>query len=143
MVDRGQIDGVRLSGQHPILMLDDDPIDIEAAIRCHRLSGIENPLVTFSSSDAFLDYLNQVAIGNREMPALVLMDIRMPGRDGFDVIELLRALPALAQMPPVVMLTTSKLGADRERATALGCRGYFIKPSSFREYTSFFQQLVA
>lgn len=66
---------------------------------------------------------------------LILLDIQLPGMDGYSVARALRSYPALAGTP-IVALTSYAMAGDRERALAAGCTGYIekpIDPSSFAE----------
>lgn len=58
---------------------------------------------------------------------MIILDIHMPGRDGFGVVEELRKNPAFSTTP-IIALTASAMQGDRERAMALGFTGYITKP---------------
>ncbi len=58
---------------------------------------------------------------------LILLDIQLPGMDGYAVAEALRGRPALARTP-IVALTSYAMAGDREKALAAGCTGYIEKP---------------
>lgn len=62
-----------------------------------------------------------------QMPDLILLDIQLPGMDGYAVAQALRAIPALAEVP-VVAVTSYAMPGDREKALASGCSGYIEKP---------------
>src|SRR5262249_15612454 len=64
-------------------------------------------------------------------PAAVLLDLNLPLRDGFEVLE---AFQILSRSHPVLVMTSSHRTEDRTRAAALGASGYFIKPADFDEY---------
>jgi CheY-like chemotaxis protein len=68
-----------------------------------------------------------------ELPDLVLLDIKMPRKDGFDVLEAVRKDPRTADLP-VVMFTSSEAGADVDRASALGASGYVTKPLDAKSF---------
>lgn len=68
-----------------------------------------------------------VALANELAPALILLDIQLPGMDGYAVARALRAIPAL-QSTPVVAVTSYAMPGDRERCMAAGCTGYLEKP---------------
>jgi two-component system cell cycle response regulator DivK len=60
-------------------------------------------------------------------PALILLDIQLPGMDGYEVARRLRALPTLENIP-IVAVTSYAMPGDRERCLAAGCTGYLEKP---------------
>ncbi len=74
-------------------------------------------------------------------PALVLMDIRLPGMDGFGAMELLRQDPLTREIP-VVAVTASAMPQDRDRIMAGGFRAYVSKPVRIRQLLSLIRQLV-
>lgn len=69
---------------------------------------------------------------NDELPDLILLDIMMPGMDGFEVYRNLQANPA-SQKIPVIFLSASTDSADKERTKALGAAGFIAKPIIVRE----------
>ncbi len=71
---------------------------------------------------------------------LLLLDINMPGMDGFELLENMRADDALRHMP-VVMCTTSGYDKDMERAKALGALGYLVKPAEFGKLRPFLDRV--
>lgn len=70
-----------------------------------------------------------------EAPKMVIVDIRMPGMDGFKVLETIRSNPAFCNLP-IVMVSGSEQPEDREMAEARGANGYFVKPPSAADYFS-------
>jgi CheY-like chemotaxis protein len=81
------------------------------------------------------DGLEALRFARENQPDLIILDIHMPGRDGFQIIEELRQDPAFAPTP-IVALTASAMQGDRERAIASGFTGYLTKPirlSALRE----------
>jgi DNA-binding response OmpR family regulator len=83
---------------------------------------------------AALDYLARVKQGETDRPTLLLLDIKMPGVNGFDVLQWVNEnLPEI----PAVMLSSSELIDDRLRARDLGSKGYFSKVAIFTELVEF------
>jgi two-component system, cell cycle response regulator DivK len=83
-----------------------------------------------------------IAAASRELPALILLDIQLPGMDGYAVSAKLRERPELADIP-IVAVTSYAMTGDRERALEAGCTGYIEKPinpetflSQIERYTS-------
>lgn len=68
-----------------------------------------------------------IALANQETPLLILLDIQLPGMNGYDVAKALRSNPKLAQVP-IVAVTSYAMVGDRERAIEAGCSGYIEKP---------------
>ena len=73
-----------------------------------------------------------VAAAERENPDLILMDIQLPGLDGYEATRRIKAIPALARVP-VIAVTSYALSGDDKKAFAAGCDGYVTKPFSPRQ----------
>ncbi|MGE3172778.1 MAG: response regulator [Planctomycetota bacterium] len=126
----------------PILMVDDNETDRMIAQRCYQRTGIPNEFRTLESGSALLTHLDEVAAGRAPAPAVILLDINMPGLGGFEVLERLRARPRPDDFV-VVMLTNSDDPRDGERARQGGADRLMVKPMRVDQYTEFFQSLVA
>ena len=108
-----------------VFVVDDNPLNLElvtdvleAAGHAVRRAG--------SAPDA-------LAAVRREPPDLILMDIGLPGMDGYEALRALRADPATAAIP-VVALTAYAMAGDRERAREAGFDGYITKPIDTRSF---------
>ena len=71
------------------------------------------------------------ALGAQERPDLILMDIDLPGLNGYEVTRRIRAIPDLRQIP-IIAVTSYALSGDDQKAFAAGCNGYVTKPFSPR-----------
>jgi len=72
-----------------------------------------------------------LALAERERPDLILMDIQLPGLDGYEVTRRIKANPALNHIP-IIAVTSYALSGDEQKAYAAGCNGYVTKPFSPR-----------
>lgn len=112
----------------PVLLVDDDEDDRFLVEQAWRKAGIAHALLARGDGAAALELLRCAS----PPPALLLLDIKMPGLSGFEVLERLRADPALRRLP-VLMLTASTAPSDVRRAYELGANAFFIKPSTIAE----------
>ncbi|MBI4422303.1 MAG: response regulator [Elusimicrobia bacterium] len=112
-----------------ILLVDDDADDAELFRIAAKEAGISHPIITARSGEEALDLL----LNRRLIPALTLLDIKMPGIGGLEVLRRLRAEP-LHRSADVIMLTSSDLERDRIEAQRLGCSLYLTKPASLPGY---------
>jgi CheY-like chemotaxis protein len=76
-----------------------------------------------------------------QVPALILMDIQLPGMDGLELTRRLRQDPAFAAMP-IVALTAYAMKGDAEKAHAAGCNGYITKPIDTRQFPAQVRQFL-
>ena len=114
---------------------DDDPDWAFLVERSLLKSGLAGWIYKhLASGIALMEYLGQAQMGGAAKPDLLVLDIRMPGMDGLEVLEWVTGnLPDL----PVVMLSSSELLSDRLAARDLGSRGYFSKGAIFSEFLEF------
>src|SRR6266481_326981 len=119
-----------------ILLAEDDSNDVLLIQRAFQKAGLRNTLKTVRDGDQAISYLSGKGIySDREqypLPFLLLLDLKMPGTDGFEVLQWLRSEPELKRLL-VVVLTSSNLQADVDRAYELGANSYLVKPVGFDE----------
>jgi len=110
-----------------VLLVEDEEDDAELIARAFRRAGIANPLERVVDGDAAVARLGDLA---RLPPTLVLLDLKLPRRCGFEVLEWLRAGGGgeAARRVPVVVLTSSDQERDVRRAYDLGANLYLVKP---------------
>ena len=118
----------------PILLAEDDENDIALMGRALKRAGVPNPVSVVRNGQEVVDYLAGAGkFAERDkhpMPRLLLLDLKMPWMDGFDVLAWLRARPQYNALP-VVVLTSSKLQTDIDKSRELGVYDYRVKPQSF------------
>lgn len=120
--------------QVPILLAEDDENDVFLMRRALERAGVPNPLFVVRNGQEAIDYLagkGQYAERKKfPLPGLMLLDLKMPWMDGFDVLKWLRGQRQFDRFP-VVVLTSSKLQADVDQSRELGVYDYRVKPQSF------------
>lgn len=116
-----------------ILLVEDDADDAELIAYAFDRAGIVNPLAAVSDGDAAVAYIEGTGPyadrARHPLPALILLDLKLPRRSGFEVLRAVRTDPA-AKHTPVVVLTSSDQHADIEHAYALCANSYLVKPVS-------------
>ena len=95
------------------------------------------------SAASLFAYLEDVKTKKARVPALLLLDITMPGIDGHEALAKVRSDASFKELPFIAMFSHSSLEADRERAMAIGANGYQVKPISSLEYIDFFNSLIS
>jgi CheY-like chemotaxis protein len=120
----------------PILLVEDNPNDLELTLIALSKSQLANEVVIARDGAEALDYLLRRGeyqgrpAGN---PAVVLLDLKLPKVDGLEVLKEIRSTPNLKSLP-VVMLTSSKEEQDLVRSYELGVNAYVVKPVDFSEF---------
>lgn len=112
-----------------ILLVEDDPADAELALRA--LASLALRVRRVADGESALDELKRASPGAR--PRLVLLDLKLPGIDGFQVLAAIRADPATCMLP-IVVLSSSREDRDVERSYALGANSYVVKPVDSERY---------
>jgi two-component system response regulator len=127
-----------------ILLVEDNPSDIELAQRAFEKANILNPMVVAEDGQEALDYL--FATGSysgrdkTELPALVLLDLKLPIIDGLAVLKRIRG-NELTKRLLVVILTSSKEEQDIASGYDLGVNSYIRKPVDFYQFAEAIKQL--
>ncbi len=119
----------------PILLVEDNPQDVELTLRAFRKRRLANPVQVARDGEEALDYVHARGpyAGKAPIPALVLLDIRLPKVDGVEVLREMRAHPAYRTIP-VVMLTSSQEDVDIRRSYELGANSYIMKPVEYDRF---------
>lgn len=112
------------AGDLKIVMIDDSDIDRFIVKRSLQIFGLPCEFIEFHSPAEFLNWLKE----QEDPPAdLAIVDLNMPGIDGFHVIKKIREMPLLKQIP-IAVLTSDSNTSTAEKALALGANLYFTKP---------------
>jgi CheY-like chemotaxis protein len=123
-----------------ILLVDDNPDDVELTVRAFRSSDVHEPIRIARDGTEAIDQL--FGSPSRTLPALVLLDLKLPGIDGVDVLRRIRADP-LTRALPVVILTSSNERVDLMNCYRLGANSYVRKPVSFSDFLAATRQIAS
>ena len=116
-----------------ILVVDDDPNDLIFIERAFRAIGVKDPIHTVTGGEEAIAYMmGEGKFSDRRLyayPTFITTDLKMPGADGFSVLEHLKNNPEWAVIPTVVLTASQDLD-DIKKAYMLGASSYHVKPSS-------------
>ncbi len=117
-----------------ILMVDDSAMDVELALDAFREARLANQIEVARDGETGLDYLlGKGKYADRERfptPDIILLDLKMPRVDGFEVLRRIKGLPKLRRIP-VIVLTSSREEGDLALSYDSGANSYLVKPVSF------------
>ena len=125
--------------ESPILLVEDNPDDEALTRRAFDRSGIANDLTVVRDGQEALDYL----FGNGSppvIPALILLDLKLPKVDGLEVLKQIRAHDH-TKLIPVVILTSSREETDLVAGYGSGANSYVRKPVDFKDFAESVRQL--
>lgn len=126
-----------------ILLVEDDPKDVELTLTGLAEYNLANEVVVAHDGEEALDYLHRRgAYENRSNgnPAVVLLDLKLPKINGFEVLEKIRADESL-KLLPVVVLTSSHEERDLVASYKLGVNAYVVKPVDFHQFVNAVKEL--
>jgi CheY-like chemotaxis protein len=128
-----------------ILLVDDDEDSILLLQNALDRAGVANPQVVARDGQEAVDYLSASGIyagKHCPWPALMLLDLKMPGMDGFQVLEWFgQSKSKKGKALPIAVMTASNNESDRERAMSLGASAFYIKPGSFTDLISMAREI--
>ncbi|MEP6670481.1 MAG: response regulator [Chthoniobacter sp.] len=127
-----------------ILLVEDEPNDIELTQRAFKRARIVNPVHVVHDGMAALDFLFAKGIyadrHDKKPPGVILLDLKLPKLDGLEVLRRIRADERTKNIP-VVILTASKFESDHAECRRLGINSYIVKPVDFRNFSEVTPQL--
>jgi len=127
-----------------ILLVEDNPDDELLAIRALKKNNISNEVVVARDGVEAIDYLFGTGAHTgrdmSEMPQIILLDLKLPKIDGFEVLRRLRS-DERTKLLPVVVLTSSREEQDLTESYSLGANSYIRKPVNFTRFTEAIRQL--
>lgn len=133
-----------MSEQEVILLAEDELDHILLIRHAFKQAGLLNPLQVVRHGEEVIAYLQGTGkYANRAeypLPSLILLDLKMPRKDGFEVLQWIRQQPGISSMR-VVVLTSSDEIKDVNRAYALGANSFLTKPLDFRDFVQLSQTI--
>jgi CheY-like chemotaxis protein len=128
-----------MNEHHPmhILLVDDNRLDVELTLDAFREVRLANQIHVAWNGQQALDYLfGRGGYADRDrhpLPDIILLDLKMPAIDGFEVLRQIKQSPLLRRLP-VIVLTSSKEEGDRALSYDHGANSYLVKPVSFEGF---------
>ncbi len=130
--------------ERTILLVEDNPDDVELTLRALKQYNVRNQIAVVRDGAEALDFLfASGAYAERStcpMPAVVILDLKLPKMDGLEVLQRMRA-DERTKLVPVVILTSSKEERDMVNGYKLGANSYVRKPVDFTEFVEAARQL--
>jgi two-component system response regulator len=126
-----------------ILLIEDNPDDVELAIHAFKKNNIINPVVIMRDGQSALDYLfyrGTHANSAHPLPVLILLDLKLPKIDGIDILRRIKA-DRKRKLIPIVVLTSSKEEKDVIESYDLGVNSYIRKPVDFDQFVETVKQI--
>jgi CheY-like chemotaxis protein len=123
----------------PILLVEDDQVDIMTVLRALKEIKVTNPVVNRENGEEALNYLRDPG---SEKPCIILLDLNMPVMNGIEFLQVVKHDSALKRIP-VVVLTTSEEQQDKVNSFDLGVAGYMAKPVDYRQFVEVMRSIDA
>jgi len=128
----------------PILLVEDNPDDVKLTLRAFKQSNVLNPIIVARDGVEALDYLfgtgSHAGRDATELPAVMLLDLKLPKLDGIEILRRVRA-DERTRLLPVVVLTSSKEEHDIFQSYDLHANSYIRKPVDFDQFLDAVKQI--
>lgn len=123
----------------PILLVEDDQVDVMTVKRALKEIHVTNPLVNLENGEEALKYLRDP---QSIKPCIILLDLNMPIMNGIEFLQVAKHDARLKRIP-VVVLTTSEEQQDKVNSFDLGVAGYMAKPVDYRQFVEVMRTIDA
>ena len=131
-------------GETDILLVEDNPTDLELALRVFRKHNLANRIEVARDGEEALDFLfgtgAHATRGNIQIPKVILLDLKLPKIGGLEVLRRIKADPRTRTIP-VVVLTSSQEDKDLVESYGLGVNSYIVKPVDFDQFSECLRQI--
>jgi len=126
-----------MSSHSPVLLAEDNPNDVLMVRRAFQDTGALNPVHAVGNGDEAIQYLaGEGKYAKRAVypfPALFLLDLKMPVKDGLEVLQWLHEHPEIPSKLPVVVLSSTELPTETQKAYAMDIQACIVKPLNYAE----------
>jgi len=112
--------------EKPILLVEDNPVDIDLTLRAFKKNNLSNPIEIARDGEEALNWIQKWDKGE-PVPIVILLDLNLPRYNGLEVLKELKSHEVYKTIP-VIILTTSSESKDIELAYKLGANSYIVKP---------------
>jgi DNA-binding response OmpR family regulator len=119
-----------MQNSKPILLIEDDDVDVMTVNRALQDSKVTNQLVSIGDGEEAIEYLKDESAPK---PSIILLDLNMPKMDGAEFLKVVKADNTLKKIP-VVILTTSNSDRDVIESFELGAAGYMVKSVDYEKF---------
>lgn len=127
-----------------ILLVEDNPLDVELTLDAFREARLSNSIHVVRTGQEALNYLfGREKFSDRQaypLPTLILLDLKLPGIDGHEVLRQIKATPSLRRLP-VIILTSSREDTDLIASYDRGANSYLVKPVSANGFLQVVHQI--
>ena len=123
----------------PILLVEDDQVDVMTVKRALKEIHVTNPVVNLDNGEEALNYLRDP---DSAKPCIILLDLNMPIMNGIEFLQVAKQDAQLRRFP-VVVLTTSEEQQDKVNSFDLGVAGYMAKPVDYRQFVEVMRTIDA
>lgn len=124
-----------IDSKRPILLVEDNPLDIDLTIRAFKKHHFMNPIEVVRDGEEALARIPGWETGDDPLPLLILLDLKLPKVDGMEVLRIIKEHPKFKVLP-IVVLTSSSEDNDIKTAYELGANSYIVKPVDFDKFVS-------
>lgn len=120
------------SSNNPILLIEDNPLDLDLTLRAFALRNLTNIIQVARDGEEALAFIQKWEQGE-PCPIVILLDLKLPKVNGLEVLQEIKSHPVYKTIP-VVILTTSAESSDVKTAYSLGANSYIVKPVDFDKF---------
>lgn len=124
---------------YPILLIEDNPVDIDLTIRALQRKNLINPIIVSRDGEDAINWIQRWEKGE-QIPVVILLDLKLPKVSGLEFLQAIKS-HAVFKTIPVVVLTSSSEDSDIKQAYQLGVNSYIVKPVEFDKFLEVASQI--